>query len=78
MPSENRIKQKVADLFKHYDKDNNGYLDQQEIKIAIKEMNEHLELLGLTLSDEDIQGMINRSDKDSDGKISIEEFVNLI
>ena len=78
MPADNKVKEKVVELFKHYDKDNNGYLDQQEIKTAIKEMNEHLELLGLELTDDDIQGMINRSDKNSDGKISIEEFVNLI
>ena len=71
-------KAEILKLFKEFDKDQNGVLDKNEIKYAIREMNSHLELLGLELSNTDINDMIKRSDKNSDGKIQIEEFVNLI
>ncbi len=41
-------------------------------------MNSHLESLGLSLSDKDVEEMTYRADTNKDGKIGIEEFVSLI
>lgn len=71
-------KEEILLAFKQYDKDNSGYLDKHEIKSAIKEMNSHLESLGLSLSDKDVEEMTYRADTNKDGKIGIEEFVSLI
>ena len=71
-------KSQLLEMFQNYDTDKNGILDHNEVKEAIKDMNSHLELLGLGLSDKDIEEMIQRADKNQDGKIQIEEFVNLM
>lgn len=71
-------KSQLLEMFQNYDTDKNGILDHNEVKEAIQDMNSHLELLGLGLSDKDIEEMIQRADKNQDGKIQIEEFVNLM
>lgn len=71
-------KSKILEIFQKYDIDKNGVLDHDEVQEAIRDMNSHLELLGLDLSDKDIEQMIQRADKNQDGKIQIDEFVNLM
>ena len=72
-------KNAVLGLFKKIDKDNNGYLDRYEIRSAIEENNINLmELLGMELTDKHIDQLIASSDKNSDGKIQIDEFVTLM
>ena len=71
-------KAEILMAFKQYDKDDSGYLDKSEIKLAIKEMNSHLESLGLSLTDKDVEEMTARADTNKDGKIELKEFFSLI
>lgn len=54
--------------FRVFDKDGNGYITAQELKIAMQEM-------GMPLSDAEIQMMIREKDVNGDGVIDYEEFV---
>lgn len=56
-------------LYKLADKDGNGFLDREELQTA-------LNFLGFThLSDEAIDGIFARSDKNGDAMIDFEEFM---
>lgn len=68
-------KAKVLEEFKKLDKDGSGQLDHNEVKKALKEMYASIDL---RLSDADIDHMIATVDKNKDGKVNIEEFVNLL
>lgn len=68
-------KAQVKAKFQELDKDKTGYLDHNEVKAALKELYSSIDL---RLSDADIDQMIKQVDKDNNGKISIEEFINLI
>lgn len=68
-------KAKILEEFKKYDKDGSGQLDHKEVKDALKSLYSSIDL---RLSDADIDRMIAQVDKNKDGKISIDEFVNLI
>ena len=68
-------KAKIHEEFKKLDSDNTGFLDKNEVKRALKECYDSMDL---RLSDADVDHLIKSVDKNNDGKISIEEFVNLI
>jgi hypothetical protein len=60
----------VKKAFCKFDKDNNGLLDLEELKLAVRTI-----MNGITESQ--IQKLVNRYDIDGDGKISYEEFIHL-
>ncbi|RNA20796.1 calmodulin [Brachionus plicatilis] len=68
-------KVQILEQFKKLDKDQSGQLNKEEIKAALKEIYSNIDL---HLSDADIENLINSVDKNGDGKINIEEFVQLI
>lgn len=68
-------KAKILESFKKLDVDNSGYLNKDEIKKALKEIYSEIDI---RLSDSDIDHLIQSVDKNNDGKIQIEEFVNLL
>lgn len=68
-------KSKVLEQFKKLDKDQSGLLNKEEIKAALKEIYSEIDL---HLSDADIEHLINSADKNGDGKINIEEFIQLL
>ena len=72
--------QKIADrnpteeiykAFKLFDDDNSGFISLKNLRKIAKE-------LGENLSDDELQAMIDEFDKDADGQISEEEFLNIM
>ena len=55
----------LKDAFKAFDKDGSGYITAKELKAAMKKM-------GGNVSDKDIQSMIDKADKDKDGKVGFD------
>lgn len=81
MPS----KQLIIDTFKKYDKDNSGYLDLNEVKIALKDLassdqssNSSDVSYNIDPTDAEIKNIIMSVDDNDDCKLSLEEFHNLI
>ena len=68
-------KDKITQKFKSLDKDNSGFLNRDEVKKGLKEIYAEIDL---KLTDVDIDQMIKRADKNNDGKIQINEFVEMI
>jgi Ca2+-binding EF-hand superfamily protein len=68
-------KSKILEEFKKLDKDRSGYLDHEEIKRCLKDLYESIDL---KMSDADVDALITQVDKNKDGRISVEEFVNLL
>lgn len=57
--------------FKLFDDDGSGKITLRKLKKVAKE-------LGETLSDQEIQAMIDEFDKDGDGQINIDEFLSIM
>merc|ERR1711982_315259 len=53
----------VCEAFGVFDKDGDGFISKEELKIV-------MENLGETLTDEELQEMMNEADADNDGKLS--------
>jgi len=61
----------IKKAFRHFDVDNSGHVDEKEIKRG-------LDLFNIPIDLESIQRLIKESDKDGNGKISYEEFVDAL
>eukprot|EP00984_Skeletonema_dohrnii_P012009 scaffold4823_cov82-Skeletonema_dohrnii-CCMP3373.AAC.20 len=60
----------LQQLFKYVDADNSGYIDKEELSVA-------LSLLGFKwLKEKQVNGIFERADKNGDGIISMEEFMD--
>jgi Ca2+-binding EF-hand superfamily protein len=68
-------KSRILDEFKKLDKDRSGYLDHDEIRRCLKDLYESIDL---KMSDTAVEALIGQVDRNKDGKISVEEFVNLL
>lgn len=73
-----KFETEILELFDKYDLDKNGYLDMEEIRAAMKDMYSFLKSLNIPFTDYDIDEMVKNADSNSDGKIDIKEFINLI
>ncbi|XP_052761674.1 calmodulin-beta-like [Mya arenaria] len=60
----------IKQAFRLFDRDGNGFIERGEFKKAMKALGEPLTEAELTI-------MIKEADKDGDGKINYEEFVQL-
>lgn len=69
--SEKDSKEEVLRAFRLFDDDDTG-------KISFKNLKRVATELGETLTDEEIQEMIDEADKDGDGEISQEEFLRIM
>lgn len=69
--SEKDSKEEVLRAFRLFDDDDTG-------KISFKNLKRVANELGETLTDEEIQEMIDEADKDGDGEISQEEFLRIM
>ena len=58
----------LQEKFKLFDKDGNGFIDRDELKVVMCQ-------LGEKLSEDDIDEMITDADKNGDGMIDYKEFV---
>jgi hypothetical protein len=65
-----RIARSAQQFFEKYDLDGNAQLDFSELKNAFKKM-------GLQVSDQELTGIINQYDQDSDGTIGLPEFKDM-
>lgn len=63
--------QELREAFKAFDRDGNGKIDAAELKQAMTS-------LGESVGDNQIMDMIQVADKDGDGEINYEEFVDML
>ena len=68
-------KEKITLKFKQIDKDNSGFINQDEVRKGLKEIYAEIDL---KLTDADVDQLIKRADKNNDGKIQINEFIEMI
>ena len=54
-----------------FDKDGNGKISKEELKLVMKN-------LGENLTDEEINEMIREADDDGDGHVDFDEFVKMM
>ena len=63
--------EEILKAFKLFDEDNSGNISLRNLKRVARE-------LGENLSDDELQAMIDEFDKDQDGEISEQEFLNIM
>lgn len=61
----------MRQAFRIFDIDDNGYIDARELKMTMCN-------LGEDLSDKDVKKMMKLADKNGDGKIDYEEFIQMM
>eukprot|EP01080_Neovahlkampfia_damariscottae_P010188 gene10188-2607_t len=61
----------IKTIFKRFDKDGSGKISSSELKEAFKQM-------GLKLSDEKVEEMIQECDKNRDGEIDMDEWIEMV
>ena len=61
----------MAELFKQFDKRNSGSIDKRDIRDTLKET------FGLTLDEEKLQLLLGEFDRDGNGDVDYEEFLNV-
>ena len=68
--SEDELNQ-LKEVFQGFDEDGNGYIDKEELLKGLKKLN-------IPATKEDVEEMINEADENSDGQLSIEEFIQIM
>mmetsp|Transcript_14523 Transcript_14523/g.31599 ORF Transcript_14523/g.31599 Transcript_14523/m.31599 type:complete len:150 (+) Transcript_14523:114-563(+) len=61
----------LKEAFKVFDQDGSGFIDPNELRTVMTS-------LGEKLTDDEVDDMIKEADKNGDGKICYEEFVNMM
>lgn len=64
-----------ADVFKEYDKDGNGTIDRAELKAV---MESTYKKAGIEVTEEALDFQMKKFDENSDGKITLEEYANVM
>jgi Ca2+-binding EF-hand superfamily protein len=70
-------KKDILNYFKKHDKDNSGYLDRKELRLALNELNKIFVDVGLGLSLNELEDMMTNADRNGDGRVNYREFVNI-
>ncbi|KAJ8528053.1 hypothetical protein K7X08_015504 [Anisodus acutangulus] len=60
----------LRSIFATFDKNNDGYITKQELKLSLKN-------IGIVLEDKDIVDMVEKVDSNKDGLIDLDEFYEL-
>lgn len=68
---ESEPEEELVEVFKIFDKDNNGKIDWYDLKDVFKE-------LGEKVTDDDLKEMIEEHDTDNDKALNFEEFVRMM
>ncbi|CAF0786772.1 unnamed protein product [Brachionus calyciflorus] len=63
--------EEIRAAFDHFDKDKSGYISADELRMTLSKM-------GKTFRKDEVDKMIKSIDKDGDGRISINEFMDLL
>merc|ERR1712179_558420 len=61
----------IREAFQVFDGDGNGFINRQELACVMGN-------LGIELSSEEVQSMIDEADQDGDGQINCEEFYSMM
>ena len=69
--SERDPREEILKAFRLFDDDNTGKVSLKNLKRVARE-------LGETMTDEELQEMIDEADRDGDGEISEEEFIRIM
>lgn len=69
--AENDTTDDIRKVFKLFDEDGNGFLTIYDLKRITKELGEEME-------DSELNEMIERGDSDGDGKVSFEDFYQVM
>lgn len=64
-------REEILKAFRLFDDDNTGKISLKNLKRVARE-------LGETMSEEELQEMIDEADRDGDGEISEEEFIRIM
>ncbi|XP_060210069.1 calmodulin-like protein 3 [Lycium barbarum] len=68
--SNNYNKVELKSIFATFDKNNDGYITKQELKLSLKN-------IGILMEDKDIVDMVEKVDSNKDGLIDLDEFYEL-
>ncbi len=71
-------KQRMLEIFQKHDTDKSGFLEKTEVARALDEIFRDFMFIGFEFSNDDVETLINRVDKDNDGKIKIDEIIALM
>ncbi|XP_055602120.1 calmodulin-A-like [Uranotaenia lowii] len=63
--------EELKEAFRIFDRDGNGMISAEELKVALKSFGEQL-------SDEEVEELLREADVNCDGQIDYEEFVRMI
>nr|XP_009665852.1 PREDICTED: troponin C, slow skeletal and cardiac muscles [Struthio camelus australis] len=69
--SKGKSEEELSDLFRMFDKNADGYIDLEELKIM-------LQATGETITEDDIEELMKDGDKNNDGKIDYDEFLEFM
>merc|ERR1712129_543716 len=69
--NEYRSKEEILETFRAFDKENSGYIVAAELRIVMAN-------LGMKLSVEEVDEMVNLADVEIDGQITYEEFARMM
>ena len=73
---ENLIEKIAKRAFEHVDTDNNGIIDEKELKKIMAQIS--IEMGAEAPTEEDVEEVLQYTDKDTSGGIEFEEFVVII
>ena len=65
--------EKYLVAFRHFDKNGDGFISMEEFNTVMSKTK-----AGSKLSEKDLQEMVAEADKDNDGQINYQEFVDMI
>ncbi len=69
--AQNMTDQQLRKKFRELDTDNSGYLEREELLVGVRQVN-------ADITEAEVDEYIAKVDKNADGKISYEEFVELV
>mmetsp|Transcript_38913 Transcript_38913/g.59132 ORF Transcript_38913/g.59132 Transcript_38913/m.59132 type:complete len:99 (-) Transcript_38913:50-346(-) len=66
--NEGQMDEEMMEAFKTFDNNNDGFIEEADLKRVLKEYNE-------TLSDDEVKLMFKEIDSSNDGKIDFKDFI---
>ncbi len=68
----------IREVFKRHDKNNDGFLEREQVRHAMDEVYDAYLTIGYIFCDEDVEVLIEQCDPTNDDRIDIEEFLNCL
>ncbi len=70
-------KQRMLEIFQKHDTKKSGFVETTEVARALDEIFRDFMFIGFQFSNDDVEKLINRVDKDNDEKIKIDDRLNV-